>query len=139
VKLYHSLSKEEYERLNVRTEGLHAEDTNEYSGEDKAILVQHTPFVLGTEGEGEFIIIEFEKKLNEVYIDYDDDIDAWETIKKYKKEESPKTYEGIPESELDKYSLYGSYVKEIKPEEIIAIHTAEFREDGKFLVDGKQM
>jgi len=139
MKLYHSLSKEEFYRLDVINKGLFAKDKNEYSGENKAILVQHTPFVWGTEGEGEFIIIEFEKKLNEVYIDYDDDIEAWDVIKKYSKEERPLTYEGIPESELDKFSLYGSYVKEIKPEEIKEIHTAEFRTDGRFLVDGKPM
>ena len=137
MRLYHSMEKEEYERLNVAERGLYAKDKNEYSGTERAILVQHTPFILGTEGEGEFIIIEFEKSLDEVYIDYDDDIEAWDVVKKYSKEERPLTYKDVPEKELDKFSLYGSYVLEIKPEEIKAIHTAEFKEDGRFLVDEK--
>jgi hypothetical protein len=80
-------------------------------------------------------VIEFEKELEDVYVDYDDEP---ETILEGDLDEGEKTYKNLRNTK--KYfpkvikfnhptvSLYCAYVKEILPEEIVAIHKIKFTE-----------
>ena len=104
-----------------------------------AILVQHIPFPMGSSmedgSEPRFIIVEFNKPLNEIYVDYDDDVEA---ISEGVLEEGEETYGSLQEAQLSDFAMYGAYVKEIRPSEILAVHIAVWR-DECYYMDGEEV
>ena len=102
-----------------RTNGIKAGDLAHHTSNGVPVLLcQSEPFPLGEPGDGIIIIVSFNKSLSEIYVDHDDLNDAVEHDLI-----SPRaiTYEGANEAELSKTCMYGSYVKEIKPDEITGV------------------
>lgn len=127
-----------------RVEGVKAGETEGMSGGKPVILVQGLPFPPGSPidmGPLRGFIIEFWKDQEESFVDDDDGVEA--------SEQKWIGWEDMDYSKLNKKGeraaargecFYGSYVKEIRPEEIIAVHTYLYWEDEKsngFDVDGK--
>lgn len=93
-----------------------------YEGESSAaLLCQHTWF---PEGCGDEVIkmkvIWFEKKIEDIHVDWDDPPEAFEDYDGVLKE-GANTYEDCDEEKLKEMCMYGSYVEEIKEEEMICI------------------
>lgn len=109
--------KEEY-REGMKVGDLRMTASN-YEGEDReALLCQHTWFPEGGDKIEKMKVIWFEKKLEDIHVDWDDDVEAFEedVLK-----EGADTYEGCDEEKLGKMCMYGSYVEEIRREEMICI------------------
>jgi hypothetical protein len=135
ITLYASIAWEEWKE-RMRFEGVIAGEVGGYTkdGGMVAILVQHTPFPLGSlEDWKQYVIVEFLKELSEIYVDYDDDVEA---ISEGALEDGSTTYEGFKGC-IDDYCLFGAYVQEIRSEEIVAIHIGA-EHNGKYYVDGKE-
>ena len=113
--------KEEY-REGMKAGDLRMTASN-YEGEEREVLLcQHTWFPEGGGDEGDKIekikVVWFEKKLEDIHVDWDDDVEAFEgdVLK-----EGANTYEGCNEEKLKEMCMYGSYVEEIRKEEMICI------------------
>ncbi len=105
----------------------------------EVILCQSHPFPSGCGDEDEAIplkIVEFNKELKDIYIDYDDGNEVLEyagQLEGVDKQpwfdllpEGVETYAGLKDEQLEGFSMYGSYVKEIKAHEIVAVHNISF-------------
>ena len=91
-----------------------------YKGEERdALLCQHTWFPEGCGDEVEKMkVIWFEKKLEDIHVDWDDEPEAYgEGVLK----EGKDTYEECDAEKLKEMCMYGSYVEEIRKEEMICI------------------
>ena len=105
----------------------------EIGGED-ALLCQMEPFVLYNEDEGhdgevlEQMIVEFIKDKGEVYVDWDGDPDAGTLI-----EDKARTYESLDMEKMKEKGchLFGSFVKEIRKEEIVEVHYVRSGDEGE--------
>ena len=125
--------KPEFKNGMIGKKGKGANGTSENK---PVILCSKEPFMM-VDNEGEevpYINVEFEKNLNEIYIDKDDyDLDefgieaeeAWDFVK-----DNPKpSLQDLTQFDLsleDGYSFYGCYVEDIKLNEIIKIKEGEF-------------
>jgi len=135
VTLYASIQWNHWKE-RMRFEGVKAGEVEGWTEDGKvtAILVQHTPFPLGSlEDWKQYVIVEFVKELSEIFVDYDDDVEA---ISSGALEEGAITYENF-KGDIDEYCLFGAYVKEIRANEIVTIHIGA-EKDGKYYVDGKE-
>jgi len=148
MKLYTSISSDEWDPSFIK-KGVKAGQVSGTSDGKPAILCQRTPFPL----DGFFMIIEFEKELDQVFIDYDDWTDAplqiskeqWEKLIKDEPLSEigvPLTYgeAGLSERDLEGYTMYGTYVLEIKPGEIRNVYPSYFDSEvsGVFLVGSER-
>jgi len=125
MKMYTTLDAEDY-REDMLTAGIKPQDVSGMSNGERVILCQCTPFALDTSGEIDMIVVEFEKKLNEIYVDWDDDC---ESCGRGFIKDGAVTYEGADEEKLKTTCMYGSYVKEIRPEEIIRVWKAKWTDE----------
>ncbi len=92
----------------------------------KVILCQSTPHPIGTGYEDEpclMKVVEFNKELKDVYLDYDD---GNEVLEAKLLAEGAETYKGLKEEQLEEFCMYGSFVKEIKAHEIVAVRNVAF-------------
>jgi len=148
MKLYTSISSDEWNPSFLKR-GIKAGEISGTSDGKPAILCQSKPFPL----DGFSMIVEFEKSLDQIYIDYDDDVDAplqisdeqWKKLREgcpLSELGVPLTYgqAGVTEKELKPYTMYGSYVVEIRPEEIRDVCPAYFDSEisGVFLVGSEK-
>ncbi len=129
-----------YQMYDIRGEilsfGLHLpRDANGYVNRIPVILCQHTPYLIGQKhGDPPFAVVEFVvDKVNNVLVDWVDFIDM-EMVEEdeFDLEEHPATHADVPSDVLDKCSTHGNYVRQINPEQIIAIHRVEWRESGPY-------
>ncbi len=148
IKLFITLTSEEdnWDKVTpetislLRERGLKVEDVPGHtSGGESVLLVSGLPFYPGadTKRRKTGVIVEFMKEASEVFVDYDDYVEA---IEQGWLPDEEETYEKLS-GEWQEEALYGSYVKEVRPEEIVAIHTYSIAKgDGTpFMVDGKEI
>ena len=130
MRMFASISINEWKDKYL-TEGIKAGDVDGVTGDNiPVILVQSRPFPLGTKGDKCKIVV-FDKLLSEIYVDWDDDVEAFELLPDGEKS---ATYEGIDEGLLKGMCMYGSYVKEIKSKEITSIHNAEWTTEDDWII-----
>lgn len=132
VVLFASIRKDEWKESFLQS-GVIAGQIEGEAGDaeevvEPAILVQmNLPFHLIT---GEFVVVEFRKSLDEVYVDWDYEPEAWVDYDAIP--EGAKTYADLDLSKMPSgTTLFGAYVKDIKPGEIIKVHRVEGREHDK--------
>ena len=125
IILYATIGKKDWKEGYLKTgikgvkkiSGLYAQTRNGRNVKD-AILTQAVPFWMTTNEEE--VIIQFKKDPKEILVDFGDSPDAYE---KGIPPEADDTYEHLdPERVKDGTTcLYCSYVKEIRPEEILQV------------------
>ena len=130
IVLHASVLESEW-RDKFLANGIKAGDIEGEANNQPAILVQSREFPLDSwDRITHMRVVTFEKDLGEVFVDWDDDVEAWDVIEKagHKYGEKGLTYGDVVKdaSELDDYLLYGAFVKEIKPDEIKNIRKARF-------------
>jgi len=101
-------------------EGIKAGEIEMTANGEKALLCQTMPFIINDELL-DCVVMEFRKRKDEIYVDYDDFGTIEQTETGVKKEEV-KTFADLNVEEFEaKYELLGAYVKEIKKGEIVNV------------------
>lgn len=133
IKLYASVDLREW-KPSFFFKGIRAGEIDGEANGEPAILVQSDYFPLGVNIQE--IIVEFMKETKEILVDHDDDV---ELVGEGLIAEDATDYGGLKEGfDSTKYTMYGSYVKEIRADEIVGLHYGFFSDDEtKFYVDGK--
>lgn len=122
------------------TDGIKAGEIDGQSDEKPVILVQCKPFPMGNyefKPITHMIVVEFLKDADKAYLDLDE---GNELVEEGIISEDAKDYRELADDfDTEHYTMYGSYVEEILPEEIVAIHYAISDErKATFIMDGKK-
>jgi len=152
VKLYASISHREWRNEFLKC-GVKAGDIEGEAGYDeiseKAILVQHIPFPYGywnndAKCEDDKAcackIIVFKAPLDEVFIDWGDyDLDELNEPENWVEDKVGETWNHWSKDELRDVTMYGAFVKEIKPEQIICVLEGRWKKDESWEVVRSQI
>ena len=112
---------------------------NGYSGNKKVVLCQHRLFPYGNKEDGgnDFIVVKFIKDLDHIYIDRDES----EAYPMYGANEKSLLWSEVINENVDDF-MYGAYVNEIKPEEMLSVYHCVWVSKSKgfsLLVNGKSL
>jgi len=110
-----------------------------------AILTQATPFWILFPNPPDWsneVVIQFSKELKDIYVDFGDEPSAYadQLMPECLEGEEELTYEKLDVEKFLKQSapLYGSWVKEIRPEEIMGVYRLKHNSQTQ-LVDGEEV